>query len=433
MNAVDLIARKRDGGSLSAEEIGFLVGGYVGESIPDYQVAALAMAVFFRGMSPQETGDLTRAMIASGEVYDLSDLPGPRVDKHSTGGVGDKVSLVLAPLAASLGVTVPMMSGRALGHTGGTLDKLESIPGYRTDLEPRRFREALRKVGFAMIGQSERVVPADRKLYALRDVTATVESIPLITASILSKKFAEGADALVFDVKAGSGAFMKNAEEAERLAVSLVKTGESLGRRIHAVISDMDQPLGRMVGNFPEIREVIDCLQGRGPADLMDLTIRLTARMLLIGGIETDLARAEAACREKIRDGSAWRRFLENVEFQGGDPGVLLDPRRAPRAPHTAPLEAGAEGFVERIDAFQVGVAARLLGAGRVRKEDPVLPAAGVEFLKMQGEPVRRGEPLCLLHGPDPERVREAGRIVRSAYSFGREPRPPRARVLKEL
>ncbi len=433
MRAVELIARKRDGGALGREEIEYLIRGYVAGEVPDYQMAALAMAVFFRGMSAEETADLTRAMIGSGEVYDLSDLPGPRVDKHSTGGVGDKVSLVLAPLAASLGVTVPMMSGRALGHTGGTLDKLESIPGYRTDLSLPEFRQTLRQAGFAMIGQSERIVPADRKLYALRDVTATVESIPLITASILSKKLAEGADALVFDVKAGSGAFMKSAEEAERLAVSLVRTGESLGRRIKAVISDMEQPLGRTAGNFLEVREVIDCLQDRGPADLMELTVRLTAWMLVLGGIEADIGRAEAACRAKIRDGSAWRKFLQNAELQGGDVRVLLDPQRGPRAPCVEPLRAEGEGFVERVDAFLVGAAARLLGAGRMRREDPVLPGAGVELLKAQGDRVRPGEELCLLHGPDPQRVREAGGLVRRAYSFGPRARPPGPRVWKEM
>jgi pyrimidine-nucleoside phosphorylase len=439
MRAVELVARKRDGAALSREEIELLIRGYVGGEIPDYQMAALAMAVFFRGMSPEETGHLTRAMIDSGEVYDLSDLPGPRVDKHSTGGVGDKVSLVLAPLAASLGVTVPMMSGRALGHTGGTLDKLESIPGYRTDLSLVEFREGLRKVGFAMIGQSERIVPADRKLYALRDVTATVESIPLITASILSKKFAEGADALVFDVKAGSGAFMKSFEDAERLAESLVRTGESLGRRVKAVISDMDQPLGRMVGNFLEVREVIDCLQGRGPPDLMDLTLRLTAWMLVLGGLAPDIERAEQACREKIRDGSAWRKFLDNVRFQGGQTEVLEDPQRGPRAAIVRPLRADREGIVERVGALQVGLASRLLGAGRLRREDPVRPEVGVELVRVAGEPVGRGEEIGRIHGADETRVGEAEKLLSDAWSIAAPARPAArrrrtaSRVWKEL
>ena len=292
MRAVDLIVKKRQGQSLSDEEISFLIGGYVAGDIPDYQMSSLAMAVFFKGMSAEETGYLTRAMIDSGDTIDLSAIRAPLVDKHSTGGVGDKVSLILAPLAAACGCTVPMMSGRALGHTGGTLDKLESIPGYRTDLSVERFTDLLKATGFAMTGQSEQIVPADRKLYALRDVTGTVESIPLITASIMSKKFAEGAQSLVFDVKCGSGAFMKTLDDARELAESLVRTGNSLGRRIRAVISDMEQPLGLMVGNFLEVREVAAVLQGGGPEDLIDLTIRLTAHMLILAGLHSDLQSA---------------------------------------------------------------------------------------------------------------------------------------------
>lgn len=433
MRAVDLIVKKREGGALSREQIAFLVQGYVSGSVPDYQMSALAMAIFFRGLSFEETGFLTRAMIDSGDAIDLSDLPGPLVDKHSTGGVGDKVSLVLAPLAAACGCRVPMMSGRALGHTGGTLDKLESIPGYRTDLSLERFRQVLAECGYAMTGQSERIVPADRLLYALRDVTGTVESIPLITASILSKKFAEGAQSFVFDVKCGSGAFMKTPERAKELAVSLVRTGASLGRRVRAVISDMDQPLGRTAGNFLEVREVIDGLQGRGPADLMQLTLRLTAHMLVLGGIRGDLASSEKLCRDRLADGSAWALFLRNAELQGGSVEVLLDPSRGPRARHLEPLKADRSGYLARIDAYRVGLACGLLGASRARKEDPVLPEVGIELLRTTGDPLRAGEELCLLHARDPERCAEAQALLREAVTISPERIPPGPRVMQEL
>ncbi len=433
MRAVDLIMKKREGRSLSREEIYFLIQGYVEGSIPDYQLSSFAMAVFFQGMSFEETGSLTRAMIDSGSTIDLSGIKGPLVDKHSTGGVGDKVSLILAPLAAACGCVVPMMSGRGLGHTGGTLDKLESIPGYRTDLSAESFREVLSKTGFSMIGQSETIVPADRKLYALRDVTGTVESIPLITASIMSKKFAEGAESLVFDVKCGSGAFMKSLEDARKLAVSLVRTGTNLGRHIRAVLSDMDQPLGLMVGNFLEVREAVDCLRGGGPRDLLDLVIRLTAHMLVLGGIETDLSRGEAECRRRLADGSAWRKFVENVELQGGEVTAVEDPDKGLRASLAVPVASGRGGYVERVDAYKIGLAAGLLGAGRDKKEDPVLPEVGIELKKIQGDEIEKGEALCLLHARDAQRAAAARELVEEAYAFSGERTPPRGRVLEEI
>jgi pyrimidine-nucleoside phosphorylase len=433
MRAVDLIVKKRDGGALSREEIEFLVAGYVRGEVPDYQVASLSMAVFFRGLSFEETGFLTRAMIASGDSIDLAGVPGPLVDKHSTGGVGDKVSLILAPLAAACGCVVPMMSGRALGHTGGTLDKLESIPGYRTDLSLSRFREVLLACGFAMTGQSERIVPADRLLYALRDVTGTVESIPLITASIMSKKFAEGAQALVFDVKCGSGAFMKSQADARALAVSLARTGSSLGKKVRAVISDMDQPLGRMVGNFLEVRECLEVLQGRGPEDLRQLTLRLTAHMLVLGGLAPDVPQAEALCRERLQDGSAWQRFLSNVEAQGGRSEALLDPGRGPRAPLTLPVRASRTGYLARLEAYRFGLASGLLGASRSRKEDPVWPDVGIQIAKVAGDRVREGEELCLLHGRDSGRLEEALRLVEAAVTVADAPPQPRRMVLEEI
>jgi pyrimidine-nucleoside phosphorylase len=433
MRAVDLIVKKRDGASFSPEEIDFLVDGYVRGAIPDYQVSALLMAILWRGMSFPETAGLTQAMIRSGEVIDLSGVPGPLVDKHSTGGVGDKVSLILAPLAAACGIRVPMMSGRSLGHTGGTLDKLESIPGYRTDLPRERFIRGLLDVGFAMIGQSESVVPADRKMYALRDVTGTVESIPLITASIMSKKFAEGAQSLVFDVKSGSGAFMKGIEEARALAESLVRTGRSLGRGVTAVITDMDQPLGRKIGNFLEVEESVDCLTGKGPRDLTDLTIRLAAWMLVLGGVRARLPDGEEMARGKLSDGSAWKKFLDNVEFQGGDTECVMNTAKGPRARIIRPLTSEGEGFVGRVDAYKVGVASVVLGAGRSRKEDAVLPGVGITLLKVQGDRVRRGEELALLHGDDESRVREAMGMCASAWELGERLSPKTPLVREEI
>ncbi len=421
MRAVDLIVRKRDGGRLAPEEIDFLVRGFVSGEIPDYQFSALLMAIVFRGMDPGETGRLTRAMIGSGEVLDLGGVPGPLVDKHSTGGVGDKISLVLAPLAAACGLRVPMMSGRSLGHTGGTLDKLESIPGYRTDMPLPRFRRALEEVGFAMIGQSDTVVPADRRMYALRDVTGTVESIPLITASILSKKFAEGAHALVFDVKCGAGAFMKNLDLARQLARSLVATAADLGRGAAALITDMDQPLGRKVGNFPEVVESVECLRGDGPPEEVALTCRLVAWMLRLGGLCTDIAEGEKTARARLADGSALKLFLKNVEFQGGDVECVLRPEKGPHARVTRPVPAQRAGFVSRVDAYKVGLASVILGAGRSRKEDRVLPGVGITLTRVQGDPVAPGEELCQAHGEDEDRVKEAMRMLEGAYEIGEE------------
>jgi len=433
MRPVELIMKKRDGGAFTEAEIGFLVEGFSRGEIPDYQFSALLMAIVLKGMSPEETAWLTRAMIRSGEVIDLAGVPRPLVDKHSTGGVGDKISLVLAPLAAACGLRVPMMSGRSLGHTGGTLDKLEAIPGFRTDLPRERFVHALDEIGFAMIGQSEAVVPADRKMYALRDVTGTVESIPLITASIMSKKFAEGAEALVFDVKCGSGAFMKSIGDARALAGSLVRTGAGLGRKVVAVLSDMDQPLGRKVGNFLEVEETIDCLRGRGPRDVMDLTHRLVAWMLVAGGVCPGVAEGEQLSRARLADGAAWKLFLKSVEFQGGDVECILDPSRGPRAPVVRPLPSPADGAVRRIDAYRIGLASVVLGAGRSRKEDAVFPGVGLSLLRTQGEPVRRGEPLALVHGQSEAAVGQALALCAQAFEIGPEAPGPGARVLEEM
>jgi len=408
LRSVDIIAAKRDSKPLSRAQISTFIKGYADGDIPDYQAAAWCMATFLNGMSPEETGYLTRAMIDSGEVIDLSGVQGPFVDKHSTGGVGDKISLILAPIAAACGVRVPMMSGRALGHTGGTLDKLDSIPGYTTALTPARFRDGVGGVGFAMTGQSELVVPADRKMYALRDVIATVESIPLITASILSKKFAEGSDALVMDVKCGKGAFMKTHEDARALAESLVRTGESLDRRVAAVITDMSEPLGNMVGNFLEVEESIACLRGEGPDDVMEITYRLTAWMLVAAGISKDVKEAEEHCRAAVADGSAMEKFRGNVEYQGGRLADLDAMEGKARAKFSREIKAESSGFVAEIDAFAVGMAGVALGVGRDTAADPVEALAGIELLKKTGETVMTGDVLMRVWAEDEERL-EAG------------------------
>ncbi len=434
MRPVDLIVKKREGGTLSPSEIDFLVSGFSRGEIPDYQFSALLMAIVLRGLDTAETARLTQSMIASGETIDLSEVAGPLVDKHSTGGVGDKISLVLAPLAAACGLKVPMMSGRSLGHTGGTLDKLESIPGYRTDLDPKRFVRCLQEIGYAMIGQSERVVPADRKMYALRDVTGTVESIPLITASILSKKFAEGAKALVFDVKCGSGAFMKDRAQARALAGSLVAASHDLGLRAAAVISDMDQPLGRKVGNFLEVEESIDCLLGRGPSDVVDLTCRLAGWMLVQGGLCAGVEEGQRIARDRLADGSAWRLFLRNVEYQGGDAAFVREPAKGPKARISRSLAAREDGFITRVDAYEIGLASVILGAGRSKATDRVCAGSGITLKQVAGDRVAVGQELCIAHGEREESVEEALRVLSRAYRIGAQPpEPARPRVLQEI
>ncbi|MEE8440693.1 MAG: thymidine phosphorylase [Spirochaetia bacterium] len=440
MRAVDLIVKKRNGLSVSADEIQFLIDGYVGGEIPDYQIAAFVMAVYFNGMDGSEVGALTRAMINSGTTMDLAGLTGPLVDKHSTGGVGDKVSLILAPIAAACGLQVPMMSGRALGHTGGTLDKLESIAGYGTEMDTVRFKSIIGSCGYAMTGQSENIVPADRLLYSLRDVTGTVESVPLITASIMSKKFAEGAEALVFDVKSGSGAFMKTLEDSRRLAQSLIDTGRSLDRSIVAVITRMSEPLGHMVGNFLEVVESVYCLMGerapkdfRYPHDLMTVTLRLAAWMLVAGEVVEDVEAAESRCREAIADGSAYERFRCNVAAQGGDPDQLESELATRRAPVKERLVADRDGFVTEIDAFQVGMAGVYLGAGRNKTGDDVLDDVGVELHVKVGDKASVGDALCTIYAESQSAVDEAINRVREAYQIGPSASQPEGLILDEL
>jgi pyrimidine-nucleoside phosphorylase len=429
LRAVDVIAHKRDGQELTREEIGWFVDAYTRGEVPDYQASAFAMAVFFRGMTPAETVALTEAMMNTGEVLDLSELDGPRVDKHSTGGVGDKTSLILAPLAAACGVYVPMISGRGLGHTGGTLDKLESIPGFRVGLSLSEFRGVLRKCGMAMIGQTPEIAPADRKLYALRDVTSTVESLPLIAASIMSKKMAEGIDALVLDVKTGDGAFMKKFEDSKALAQAMVSIGQGMGKKVQALITDMEQPLGRTVGNALEVVECIETLKGRGPRDLESLSLELAARMVALVG--TPLEAARQRVRAALDSGEGLRRFQQNVELQGGDPRVCDDVARLPKAAETVPLLAEEEGRVTRIACRAVGHAGMLLGAGRETVDSRVDAAVGIVLHKKVGDLVVAGEPLMTLHVNDRRRLPEAEGLLREAVRIG--PGAPAAQPLVRL
>jgi pyrimidine-nucleoside phosphorylase len=419
MRAVDLIVKKRDGGSLAREEIRFFVAGVTDGSLPDYQASALLMAIVLRGMTAEETAWLTDAMVHSGIRVDLSDIDGVKVDKHSTGGVGDKTSLILAPLAAACGVPVPMMSGRGLGHTGGTLDKLEAIPGFRVDLSLDEMKAALARVGCAMIGQTSEIAPADKKLYALRDVTGTVESIPLISASIMSKKIAEGIDALVLDVKTGSGAFMKTAADSRRLAESLVSIGNASGVKTQAIITAMDAPLGSAVGNALEVIECLDVLKGNGPADLVDVSVELTARMLVLAGAATDLPDADRRVRATIASGAGLERFRQIIEQQGGDPRVVDDYSRLPSAPERHVVKATANGFLTRLDAALVGRASVALGAGRDRVDDRVDPGVGIIVRAKPGAVVRTGDAILELHYRDGARLELALASTARAIEIG--------------
>ncbi len=418
MNIVDIIRKKRDGGTLTREEIAFWIDGTVSGAVADYQVSALLMALFLRGMTDEETATLTDAMARSGTMFTPEDLGGYTVDKHSTGGVGDKTTLVLLPLIAAAGLKVGKLSGRALGHTGGTIDKLESIPGFHTNLERSRFLELVRQTGLALADHTADMVPADRILYELRDVTATVDSLPLIVASIMSKKIAGGAQAMVIDVKTGAGAFLPKLEDSRRLARALVAIGTKLGRKIAAVITDMSQPLGRAVGNALEVRESIETLQGKGPKDLADLCCELGAELLVFSGRAKDRTEGVATLHELLANGQALARFRSLIEQQGGDPHVIDAPRLLPQATLRVAVDARTAGTIRRLDALAVGRAANALGAGRTRKEDAIDPAVGAEVLKKVGDSVRKGEPLVVLHVNDEARLAEARRLVDSAYEI---------------
>lgn len=428
MRPYELIKAKRDGRSLAPDAIHDFVSGYTQGSIPDYQMAAMCMAIYFRGLDSLELGAWTRSMLRSGEVLDLSDIPGMKVDKHSTGGVGDKVSLCLAPLVAACGVPVPMISGRGLGHTGGTLDKLESIPGFRVDLSVQDYRKMIREVGACLIGQTATLAPADKKLYALRDVTATVESIPLIASSIMSKKLAEGIDALVLDVKVGSGAFMKNVADGRKLARTLIEIGAQMNRKVTALLTDMDQPLGRAVGNALEVTEAVALLRGRAPPDLTEVTFALSAEMLVLGRKATNGEQARAQLQEAVRNGAALRKLQEIVRWQGGDPGAIEDPSLLPQARGTMEVLAPSPGFAVAIDAEAVGLAAMALGAGREKVDSTIDPAVGIVLLKKAGDAVAEREPLARIHYNRAERVEDVK--VRILRAFRLEPTPPEPRPL---
>lgn len=433
MRFVDVIARKRDGQALSRDDIDLFVRGAADGTIPDYQASALLMAIVLRGMTADETAWLTDAMVRSGERVDLSDLPGIKVGKHSTGGVGDKVSIVLAPLAAAAGVTVPKMSGRGLGHTGGTLDKLQSIPGYRVDLTIDEFKSVLREVGASIIGQTASLAPADKKLYALRDVTATVESIPLIAASVMSKKLAEGSNALVLDVKCGDGAFMKDLDHARRLAETMVAIGSHHGVRTEAFITDMDAPLGCAVGNAVEIRECVETLNGGGPPDLAAVALRLAARMVILAGIEAEAAPAEARVREVLSSGRALDTFRRMVERQGGDPRVVDDPSMLPDAPDRATVTARRSGYLTALRAEAIGRASNVLGAGRSNVADPVDHGVGVVLRAKPGDRVSAGEPLLELHHRGGRGLKAALELCDAAVVIGDAAPPPRRKILAEV
>lgn len=419
MRAIDVIMKKRDGEALSQAEIAFFIDGVTRGSIPDYQVSAWLMAVLLRGMSPQETVWLTDAMVHSGVTVDLSAIPGVKVDKHSTGGVGDKTSLILAPVAAACGVPVPMMSGRGLGHTGGTLDKLEAIPGFRVNLSIEEMIAALKRTGVAMLGQTAQIAPADKKLYAMRDVTGTVESIPLISASIMSKKIAEGIDALVLDVKTGCGAFMKSPDASRRLAESLVSIGNAAGVRTEAIITAMNAPLGRAVGNALEVIECIEVLKGGGPADLIEVSVALTARMLVLGRVSASLPEAETRVRAAIASGAGLDRLRRIIENQGGNPRVVDDVSLLPSAPDQHVVRAPRTGYVTGVDAGLVGRASVLLGAGRDRVDDPVDPAVGILVDAKPGSAVRAGDPVLTLAWRDRARLDSALRLAEGATTIG--------------
>ncbi len=419
MRVYELIQKKRDGGALTDEEIRWLIGGFVREEVPDAQIAAFLMAVYFRGMSEGETAALTQAMVDSGERMDLRAVRGPTVDKHSTGGVGDKTSLVVVPLAASAGVRVAKLSGRGLGHTGGTLDKLEAIPGFRTQLSPEALVAQVNRVGCAIAGQSARLVPADKRLYALRDVTATVDSVPLIASSVMSKKIAAGSEAIVLDVKAGRGAFMKTPETARALAEAMVRIGRAADRQTVAIVSAMDEPLGRAVGNALEVEEALQTLRGEGPSDFRELCLALGAHMVMLGKVAAGERAARALVDEQLSTGAALQTFREMVGAQGGDPAAVDDPGRLPRAPVRASVQAAIPGTVLAIDAEAIGQAAMVLGAGRARAEDRIDPAAGIVLERKVGDRVTLGETLAVVHTSDPHRVEEGIGRVMGAYRIG--------------
>jgi pyrimidine-nucleoside phosphorylase len=419
MNAVELIRKKRDGGKLSNDEINFLVAGFTKNEIPDYQFAAFLMAGFIRGFDKDETSFITEAMLYSGDVLDLSSIEGIKIDKHSTGGIGDKTSLIIAPLAAAAGVKVPMISGRGLGHTGGTLDKLEAIPGFRTDLSLEKYKEAVRSIGAVLIGQTKEIAPADKIIYALRDVTATVESIPLITGSIMSKKLAEGIDGLVLDIKTGSGAFMKEMKDAEILANSLIDTALAFNKKVIGFITDMNEPLGNYIGNWFEVYESAEVLKGKAGGRLKELCLVLAGAMIHLGGKAASIDEGKAIAEENIHNGKGYQKFLDIVKFQGGDVSVIENPDSYPKSKYVKKILADKKGYLTSINNFEIGMAALELGAGRFTREDVIDPKAGIIFCKGLGASVNSGDTLAELHADSEEKIEKAEKRLSAALGFG--------------
>jgi len=426
VNSLEIIKKKRDRSALAADEIRFMVDGYTAGEIPDYQISALLMAILINGMDTAETQALTEAMLHSGDVLDFSDIPGVKVDKHSTGGVGDKTSLILGPIAAAAGVRVPMISGRGLGHTGGTLDKLEAIPGFDVNLSVERFREGVERIGICLIGQTARIAPADKKIYALRDVTGTVESIPLITASIMSKKLAEGIDALVLDVKTGRGAFMKTLDDSRRLARSLVDTGLRVGKRMSALITDMNQPMGREIGNALEIRETIRALRGDCPEDLKELVLGLAQWMMVFGGVAGNVDEGRRIAEENLSGGKGLEKFRQMVARQGGDPSVVDNPDMLPTAAHRGEIVAAQDGWIGSVDTLEVGLCGVALGAGRDSVDAKIDMAVGFTVNKKIGDAVKKGESLLTVHYNDQKKADAVrGRLQRAFRIQGSPAKKP--------
>ncbi len=432
MRMYDLIMKKRSGGVLSTDEIHFMIEGYTKGEIPDYQMSAMLMAIYFQKMSAQETVDLTMAMASSGEMLDLSAVSGVKVDKHSTGGVGDKTSLALTPMVAACGLKVAKMSGRGLGHTGGTIDKLESFPGFTTGIDNDTFIRNVNQIGIAIMGQTANLAPADKKLYALRDVTATVDNMSLIASSIMSKKLAAGADAIVLDVKTGSGAFMKKPEDSLALAREMVQLGRNAGRKTMAVISDMDQPLGFAIGNILEVKEAIDTLNGKGPADFVELCLTLGSLMLMAGGIAKDKEEGRKLCQDAVESGRALHKLQEFVEAQGGDAAPVYHPDRFPTASIIEEIPSPASGYITHIICDEIGMCSLVLGGGRETKESSIDLTVGLVLKKKVGDYVKAGEPLAVIHANDEEKKKAAAERFLKAYRFSEE-KPTAGNIIKEI
>jgi pyrimidine-nucleoside phosphorylase len=432
MNTVELIKKKRDGEVFNSDEIGFLINQFTIGNIPDYQFSALLMAILLTGMNPSETAALTDSMLNSGKIINLSSLKGYKIDKHSTGGVGDKTSLIIAPIVASAGVLVPMISGRGLGHTGGTLDKLESIPGFRTNLSLSESIKVLKKCGVVLIGQTKEIAPADKLIYSLRDVTATVESIPLITASIMSKKLAEGIDGLVLDIKTGSGAFMKSHNESITLANSLIKTAKSFNKEVIAFITDMNQPLGNYIGNWLEVYESVEVLKGRIKNDLYQLSIKLAGAMIYLGKKSKSLKEGELLAKQKIENGEALRKFLEIVELQGGNVNYITNPDNYPKSRFVKRVRSTQNGYISEMETYQIGMASLELGAGRKTKEDTIDPKAGIILFKKLGDFVNKDEFICELHSDSKTKIKLAEQMIIESIKFSKI-KPSGQRLIKKI